>query len=622
MSSAFEITTDAGIHRYAAQHWAMLQPFIERIEKDPKGLFFLADDIWDLWPYANQALPSYAARYRVVFHHFHSFLKPFVKWYCYQQVLQRPGDVRTSLRTRSYQFKEMDMYLLEHGYTSLDDLAPFTTFEELWNALLPQKETTYTRNDVRLQSATRPFWLQISAMFGIPLLVPPVAPSLAHPLAAVVGLDEHDLIPEPVLAQLMNKLGLHRHGLCLLNRFHHLRLCVLLLHICLGRRITEVLLAPRGEGPEGPLTAYPARGKGPEGGLWFRFEPNKHESKNQVHVSPEWADLVRCCVKTLLFYSDEVRHLALPQERHLLILVSGWNFTSGPFSILSHATERDIEYGYRHLNKQNGRRMRVQTQQIATAMTYRMFITWLAKHHSQPSVFELWGITTDGSANGEIYRMRTGQARHTRQSILAQDPHVSQLTLQRDLNHNSSDMQITYQHHLRQANAKLREQIAQRKLHGLGTYWLEQCLGLIEPGAHAAFRPGAPTLLDARWRALVVNNPQFVQANRVPCGLCAFPRGPEGCSEFMQCTEATDEGCVWFFTDPNDVVMQTELQVRAKEHRTKQRESEAAGRTVQAHKHGVMAERTERIQQGALQKASEEVRQALLAELNEEKGEA
>jgi hypothetical protein len=90
----------------------------------------------------------------------------------------------------------------------------------------------------------------------------------------------------------------------------------------------------------------------------------------------------------------------------------------------------------------------------------------------------------------------------------------------------------------------------------------------------------------------------------------------------MQCTEATDEGCVWFFTDPNDIVMQAELQVRAKEHRTKQRESEAAGRIVQAHKHGVMAERTERIQQGALQKASEEVRQALLAELNEEKGEA
>lgn len=264
----------------------------------------------------------------------------------------------------------------------------------------------------------------------------------------------------------------------------------------------------------------------------------------------------------------------------------------------------------------------MQTQQIATAMTYEMFARWLTKHRSEPSVFELWGISADGTANGEIYRMRTGQARHTRQSILAQDPHVSRLTLQRDLNHNSSDMQITYQHHLRQANAKLREQIAQRKLHGLGTYWLEQCLGLIEPGAHAAFRPGAPTLLDARWRALVVNNPQFVQANRVPCGLCAFPRGPEGCSEFMQCTEATDEGCVWFFTDPNNILTQVELQVRAKEHRTKQRESEAAGRIVQAHKHGVMAERTERLRNEALQKASEEVRLALLGELTTSEGES
>jgi hypothetical protein len=177
-------------------------------------------------------------------------------------------------------------------------------------------------------------------------------------------------------------------------------------------------------------------------------------------------------------------------------------------------------------------------------------------------------------------------------------------------------MQLAYQHHLRKENAKLREKIAQRKLHGLGAYWLEESLGLVEPGAPSAFREGSPTLLDPRWRALIVNNPQFVQANRVSCGLCAFPQGPAGCPEFLHCTETTDEGCAWFLTDPNDIQMQRELHERAGEHRTKQQESAAAGRTVQAHKYGVMAERTEHLRDEALQKASDEVRQALLDEFN------
>jgi hypothetical protein len=187
---------------------------------------------------------------------------------------------------------------------------------------------------------------------------------------------------------------------------------------------------------------------------------------------------------------------------------------------------------------------------------------------------------------------------------------------QRDLNYTSRDAQLAYQHQLRQDQAKLRERIAGHYLHGLGTHWLEHCLGLVEPGAHSAFRQGQPALLDARWLALIVNNPQFVQANRVSCGLCAFPQGPEGCPEFMHCTEATDEGCAWFLTDPNDRHMQSELAQRAKEHREKSLESAAAGRTVQAHRYAVMAERTEQLRDEALQKASDEIRQALLDELN------
>jgi hypothetical protein len=267
------------------------------------------------------------------------------------------------------------------------------------------------------------------------------------------------------------------------------------------------------------LGTYPARGTGQDGELWFRFEPNKDERQNQVHVSPTWIDLVRYCVKTILFYSDEVRHLALPEEQHLFILVSEWNATYGSRCQRSRATEYD--YTYQHLNKRYQRRHSMKAQQRARPMSYETIFFWLvgshggSQSHRYPSIFQQWNITKDGSANGKVYYMRTQQARHTRQSALAQDPTISPLTRQRDLNHASRDMQMIYQHHLSLENAKLREHIAQQKLHGLGTFWLEQCLGLTELGIHPAFREGLPTLTDPRWRALIVNNPQFVQANRV-----------------------------------------------------------------------------------------------------------
>jgi len=341
-----------------------------------------------------------------------------------------------------------------------------------------------------------------------------------------------------------------------------------------------------------------------------------------VYVSSAWHDLVRYCVKTILFYSDEVRHLALPEEQHFFILVSTWNLTCGPRSGHSPATERDTAYEHFHLNEHNEKRPLRHMQQKAQPLSYNSFSGWLTGYGTSanrdghdPAIFHLWGITVDGSEGGDIYHMCTKQARHTRQTVLAQDPSISPLIRQRDLNHTSRDTQLAYQHQLRQDHAKLRERIAGQQLHWLGTHWLEHCLGLVEPGAHSAFRQGQPALFDARWRALLVNNPQFVQANRVPCGLCAFPQGPEACPEFMHCTEATDRGCAWFLTDPNDMHMQSELARRAKEHREKQQESAAAGRTVQAHRYAVMAERTERLRDEALQKASDEVRRALLDEL-------
>ncbi len=43
-TSALEITTATGVHRYAVAHWQLLQPFLEGSEQDPKKLFNISDD--------------------------------------------------------------------------------------------------------------------------------------------------------------------------------------------------------------------------------------------------------------------------------------------------------------------------------------------------------------------------------------------------------------------------------------------------------------------------------------------------------------------------------------------------------------------------------------------------
>ena len=143
--------------------------------------------------------------------------------------------------------------------------------------------------------------------------------------------------------------------------------------------------------------------------------------------------------------------------------------------------------------------------------------------------FERWGITGDGKVRSEIYHMCSQQARCTCQSALAQDASISPLIRQRDLNHANRNMQLVYQHYLQQKHDKLRERIIEHQLHGLSTFWLPQCLGLVEEGTDTAFCEGAPS----SW------------ANHVSCALSAFPHGPDGCPEFMSCTEATDEDCTW-----------------------------------------------------------------------------
>src|SRR5258708_37522030 len=105
------------------------------------------------------------------------------------------------------------------------------------------------------------------------------------------------------------------------------------------------------------------------------------------------------------------------------------------------------------------------------------------------------------------------------------------------------------------------------------------------------FEVGQPSLLDARWRNLIAGNPQLLQLNRVPCGYCALPEGPQGCTEYMNCTEALEGGCQWFLTDPEDEQMLIHITKRARTHQQQAEESRAAGRTVRAVKYETLARR-------------------------------
>src|SRR5437762_10294039 len=113
-TSAYEITTVSGVHRYATEHWPLLRPFVEGTCSDPKEAFVLTSDTWNFWQYARNATPSQAGNYRIFFRHLSSFLKPFIKWYCYQHLIQHAGDVRMHLRWLPNQLKQVDEYLTNH----------------------------------------------------------------------------------------------------------------------------------------------------------------------------------------------------------------------------------------------------------------------------------------------------------------------------------------------------------------------------------------------------------------------------------------------------------------------------------------------------------------------------
>jgi hypothetical protein len=581
---------------YPARHWTELSRFAIGDERDPRGLFRLADDVWEAWPYAEAGRPTTAANYRFYFTRLCSFLKLYVKWYCYERLLVSADTSWSGAIAVVQRLRPADRFILERGFTSIDDIASRTAFEELWAATVirPAADGEARRTEVVVSrpAQNRLFWLRLRSYFGAPHVVPPSPRTSKVPTEYAD--DRGKIIPEHVIKQLVNKLALHRDGLEPLNRFNHLRLCVVVLTICLGRRIGEVLSAPRGEGPDGPLTRAPARG-GPKGGtLWFRYNPSKRGPSREVYISTEWEDVATYCVRELVKYSDEIRGRAHPKEAGLLILVSMANLTArkkaaeaaanATFTPVATGTDGPAVCG---LGIQN----------------LRLWLNGVKSGHTSDGVLKKWGITVDTRPESPIYELGLTFARHTRQSALALDPQISLIARQQDLNHNDTDAQFAYQHRLAESHEALLRKIGEGKMCGGGVKWLADLLG----DKTAGYSEGSPTTMTPRWRVLVQNNPLFLQLNRVPCGYCVLPKGPGGCPKFLNCTGAEEGGCPCFVIDCDDARMLSELDAKARAERRRQLESAAAGRTVQAGKREVQARRAEGLRDEVLRRASAEM---------------
>ena len=329
-----------------------------------------------------------------------------------------------------------------------------------------------------MATSPRPFWVAI--------VIPPYAHYVVlTPLDSTA--DERQLIPDPVIDQLVNRLALHRDRKSLLTRFDHLRLCVLVLVLYLGRRIDEVLGAPRGKGPTCPLRTYPAKGNPPEKALWFQFSPNKGGPRDLVYISPKWSDIIRYCVQCLCRYSDEVRSYAPLAEQGLLILVAWWNGTSGSWR-RSLVTGRQVQDDGGDSRAGSPGQQQGDDRRHASALSQSSVRFWLNGPRGDGGVLRRWGITTDGSADGPIYHLNTHQARHTRQTALAKDPQIPLLTRQRDLNHRFRGMQFAYQHTLRDQYQSLLEKAKAGELFGPALSFLRDMLDAQYPGQPRGMR--------------------------------------------------------------------------------------------------------------------------------------
>lgn len=585
---------------YPADHWAVLERYLTGGERDARDQFDLSADTWDAVAYAPSSRGSSASAYRFRFARLHSFLRPYVKWFCYERILLARPYLSVSGASLPDRLARADAWLLGRGICSLDELASTGVFDALWAAQLDRLPVGQSRTKRTLrQESTRPFWLALQATFGAPTRVPPTA--IAHrPSSAALATDESKIVPAPVVRALVNRLALHRDGVELLNNYDLLRLCVVVLACCLGRRIGELLSAPRGQGHTGPLTSYPSTvGEA----MWFCFRPSKGGRTDRAYVSSEWEDVVGWCVAELIRMSDPVRAFAPSDVADRLILVSGFAGTAHGVAASRVGPPR-----------------RRWAKRAARELTYQSLHSWLNDKDdaSRPDgrrrgAMTRWNITIDGAPDGEIYRFRSHAARHTRQSALIRDPGVSRLAAQRDLNHDSREMQLAYQHALADQQQSLLARARRGELAGPGAAWIGQTSPVSD------FRPGRPTRLSEqpRWQALLRDNPALVAFTRVPIGYCTLPQGPGACSEFLLCAEADEGGCRWFATDPQDTEQLIALADRAAARRAASATSADGGAQVAAERDRVLAGRAERIFDDTLSRASVEVRERVRRHLEE-----
>jgi hypothetical protein len=630
------LVQSAGFH-YPAAHWERLRSFVPgmTLAPDLDSPFDLAADIWEGWQHSVSPRKVEAARYRYRFDSLRSFIKPYAKCVCYQMFLAKTDGISTSDAALPHALRRFDTYFVNHGITELHQIASRAAFKLVWDAMVRpppgwQPGELLPAGAVRQQEVTRQFWCQMQELFGAPLHIPTVAPHMRRNRISA-GLDEERPVPDAVFAQFVNVLALHRDGVQKLNPFDHARLCVTCLAGVIGRRVSELLGAPRGQGKNGPLRlrprlpgeppapaegtfdTAPAEGAlAPVGGeqprkspkaLWFTFDPRKKGPEHEVYISPEWEDLTRYCVGELVRYGDEVRHLvSSPEERELLILISGSTHTRG--GPASRAAE-GVPFA-------RDRRSGTLAAARATALSYSALINWFngswTKEGQRPGILERWKITEDGTPDTPVYHLVTHAFRHGRANALSADASIPITALRDDLNHNPAwlDMQRAYQHTRRRHDDVLREKLTSGELVGPAVAYLKDLLGVTVEGERR-FVLGVPGLMTSWLRERIAMNSRFMKLTRVRCGICALPGGPQQCPAYLACLEAKDGACDWFLTDAAHAPMILEIEERTAQHEAAERASRAIGRQIEAEKHAVSKRRSEAFQLDVAGKTPREV---------------
>lgn len=553
--------------------------FVAGNARDPADSFELAAPVWDLRAYAEPSPLGRAPRVSVGSY---GVLTPYLKWFLLERCLLAGRALDRVIATLSAARRAAEV-AAELELRSFDDLVSVDLFRRLWGGLVgedPGGGTERRQGAVWRQGVLRPFFRATRSEFGVPVRLLPRAP-FVRPSIATLALDTSKATPAQVTSQLVNRLALHREGRETLDALDHLRLCVVVLHLALGRRISELLAARRFRGPDGPLLRYDLVDG--SRALGFRFTPNKGGRNELVYVSPEWEGVVHYTTRELIAYGDAVRGGAEPEARDLLILVSPLNYTSTR-AFVSRWSSRDP-----------GRQRYLGPRPRATALRYNSLLRWLNGHPTPESgVMTRWHITASGDPADPPFFFRTHGARHARASALAADRKVSRLAAARDLNQTSRDVVSIYQHGIELQNAELRAKAGRGELLGSGASWIRAL-------SSEGFEAGTPglTIEDARFRQLLAAQSELVEFNRVEAGYCTRPQGPSACPEFLACTEATEKGCAWFATDPSDERCLAELGGRAGDRRNAADAATRAGHVVLAGKLAVLAQRAERAHEEA-----------------------